>query len=105
MLLVLVLVEKIEMQWWWSWMHMRGGAALGRTIEVCCWWWCRREFNGNLVEYFTSLQAKLHLDNIQDDQSWVFSETVQKFSKITHAASRFSFLVRAVSVVKCLNEL
>ena len=30
-------------------MHMGGGAALGRTIEVCCWWGCRREFNENLV--------------------------------------------------------
>ena len=34
-----------------------------------------------------------------------FSETVQKLSKIIHKATRFSFLVRAVSVVACLNEL
>ena len=39
------------------------------------------------------------------ERSWAFSETVQKISKITHTASRFSFLVRAVSVVECLNEL
>ena len=57
------------------------------------------------MQYFTVFQDKLHLANIQDDQSWAFSETVQKHSKITHTASRFSFLVRAVSVVECLNEL
>ena len=57
------------------------------------------------MRHFTIFQDKLHLVNIQDDQSWAFSETVQKISKITHTASRFSFLVRAVSVVECLNEL
>ena len=57
------------------------------------------------MRYFTIFQDKLHSVNIQDDQSWAFSETVQKISKITHTASRFSFLVRAVSVVKCFNEL
>ena len=57
------------------------------------------------MQYFTIFQNKLHSVNIQDDQSWAFSETVQKISKITHTASRFSFLVRAVSVVECLNEL
>ena len=30
-------------------LHMGDGAALGRTIEVCCWWGCRREYNRNLV--------------------------------------------------------
>ena len=54
---------------------------------------------------FLNFQGKLHSVNIQDDQSWTFSETVQKISKITHTASRFSFLVRAVSVVECLNKL
>ena len=57
------------------------------------------------MQYFPIFQDKLHSVNIQDDQSWAFSETVQKISKITHTASRFSFLVRAVSVVECLNEL
>ena len=57
------------------------------------------------MRYFTIFQDKLHSVNVQDDQSWAFSETVQKISKITHTASRFSFLVRAVSVVECLNEL
>ena len=56
------------------------------------------------MRYFIIFQDKLHLVNIQDDQSCVFSETVQKTSKITHTVSRFSFLVRAVSVVECLNK-
>ena len=56
------------------------------------------------MRYLTIFQDKWHLVNIQDDQSWAFSETAQKISKITHTASRFS-LVRAVSVVECLNEL
>ena len=37
-------------------------------------------------------QDKLHSVNIQDDQSWALSETIPKISKITHMASRFSFL-------------
>ena len=57
------------------------------------------------MRYFTIFQDKLHSVHIQDDQSRAFSETVQKISKITHTASRFSFLVRAVSVGECLNEL
>ena len=57
------------------------------------------------MRYFKIFQDKLHFVNIQDDQSCVFSETVKKISKITHTASWFSFLVRAVSVVECLNEL
>ena len=44
------------------------------------------------MRYFTIFEDKLHSVNIQDDQSWALSETVQKFSKITHTASRFSFL-------------
>ena len=57
------------------------------------------------TRYFKIFQDKLHFVNIQDDQSCGFSETVKKISKITHTASWFSFLVRAVSVVECLNEL
>ena len=34
----------------------------------------------------------------QDDQSWALSETVQNISKITHTASRFSFLLCELSV-------
>ena len=44
------------------------------------------------MQYFTIFQDKLHSVNIQDDQSWAFSETVQKISKITYTASRFSLL-------------
>ena len=34
----------------------------------------------------------MHSVNIQDDQSWALSETIQKISKITYMASRFSLL-------------
>ena len=57
------------------------------------------------MRYVTIFQDKLHSVNNQDDQSWAFSETVQNISKITHTASRFSFLVRDVIAVECLNEL
>ena len=49
----------------------------------------------NRMQYFTVFQDKLHSVNIQDDQSWAFSETVQKISKITYTASRFSLLTSA----------
>ena len=48
------------------------------------------------MRYFTIFQDKLHSVNIQDDQSWVFRETLQKIFKIIYTVSRFSFLVRAV---------
>ena len=57
------------------------------------------------MRYFKIFQDKLHPVNVQDDQSGAFSETVQNISKVSHTASRFSFLVRAVSVVECLKEL
>ena len=43
------------------------------------------------MRYFTIFQDKLHSVNIQDDQSWALSETVQKFPKspIRPAGSRF----------------
>ena len=41
------------------------------------------------MQYFTIFQDKLHLVNIQDDQSRAFSETVQKIFKITYTASQF----------------
>ena len=47
------------------------------------------------MQYFTVFQDKLHSVNIQDDQSLAFSETVQKISKITYTASRFSLLTSA----------
>ena len=31
------------------------------------------------MRYFTIFQDKLHSVNIQDDQSWALSETVQKY--------------------------
>ena len=62
-----------------------------------------------MKQYFLSYRPQTEYGipqffNVQDDQSWAFSETVQKISKITHTVSRFSFLVRAVIVVECLNE-
>ena len=51
------------------------------------------------MQYFTVFEDKLQKANIQDDQSWAFSETVQKISKITYTASRFSLLTRAKFVV------
>ena len=47
------------------------------------------------MQYFTIFQDNLHSVNIQDDQSWAFSEIVQKNSKITYTASRFSLLTSA----------
>ena len=44
------------------------------------------------MQYFTIFQDKLHSVNIQDDQWWAISETVQKISNITYTASRFSLL-------------
>ena len=43
------------------------------------------------MQYFPIFQDKLHSVNIQDDQSWALSETVQKFPKspIRPAGSRF----------------
>ena len=49
------------------------------------------------MQYFTIFRDKLHSVNIQDDQSWAFSENVyrEKISKITYTASRFSLLTSA----------
>ena len=49
------------------------------------------------MQYFTIFRDKLHSVNIQDDQSWAFSENVyrEKISKITYTASRFSHLTSA----------
>ena len=55
---------------------------------------------GQYIRYFTIFQDKLHSVSVQDDQSWAFSETVQKTSKITHTASRFSLLTSAKFAVK-----
>ena len=47
------------------------------------------------MQYFTIFQDKLYSVNIEDDQSWAFSETLQKISKITYTVSRFSLLTSA----------
>ena len=60
------------------------------------------------IQYFTIFQDKLHSVNIQDDQSWAFSKTVQNISKITYKANRFSLLTSSKfsvrAVVECLNK-
>ena len=49
------------------------------------------------MQYFTIFQDKLHLVNIQDDQSWAFSaKPFKKIPKITYTASRFSLLTSAI---------
>ena len=63
---------------------------------------------GQNAVFFSIFQDKVDSVNIQHDQSWAFSKTVQKICKITYTASRFSpltsakFVVRAV--IECLNE-
>ena len=47
------------------------------------------------MQYFTLFRDKLHSVKIHDDQSWAFSETVKKISKITNTASQFSLLTSA----------
>ena len=49
------------------------------------------------MQYFTIFQDKLHSSNIQNrtKHAWAFSKTVQKISKITYRASRFSLLTSA----------
>ena len=49
------------------------------------------------MQYFTIFQDKLHSFNIQNrtTHAWAFGKTVQKISKITYTASRFSLLTSA----------
>ena len=49
------------------------------------------------MQYFTIFQYKLHSFNIQKrtKHAWAFSKTVQKISKITYTANRFSLLTSA----------
>ena len=47
------------------------------------------------MQYFIIFQDNLYSVNIQDDQTWAFSESVKKNSKITFTASRFSLLTSA----------
>ena len=61
--------------------------------------WCETVLfiiqTSNRMQYFTIFQDKLDSVNIQDDQLWAFSETVQKIPKITYTASQFSLLTSA----------
>ena len=57
--------------------------------------------------YFLIFQDKLHSVNIQDDQSWAFSETVQRKFPKSHtrpAGSRFRQIFSANCGPECLNE-
>ena len=56
------------------------------------------------MRQFTIFQDKLHLVNIQDDQSWAFSETLKKFQNHPYGQPVL-ISSAAVSVVECLNEL
>ena len=49
---------------------------------------------------FHCFSKQLYSVNIQDYQSLAFSETLQKISKITHTASRFSAFDKRSSVPK-----
>ena len=67
-------------------------------------------YNSDLgkMQYFPIFQDKLHSVNIQDDQSWAFSQTVQNISKITYTVNRFSLLTSSKfserAVVACSNK-
>ena len=49
------------------------------------------------MQYVSAFQDILHSFNIQNrtKHAWAFSKTVQKISKITYTASRFSLLTSA----------
>ena len=57
------------------------------------------------MQYFTIFQDKLHSVNIQDNQSWAFSETVQKVYKITYTASQFSLSTGTKFAVRVVVEV
>ena len=59
----------------------------------------------NRMQYFTIFEDKLYSANIQDDQSWTFSETVQKISKITYTTNRFSLLTSAKVTVRTVSSV
>ena len=54
---------------------------------------------------FHCFSKQLYSVNIQDDQSLAFSETVQKISKITYTASRFSAFDKRSSVWMNINRV
>ena len=54
------------------------------------------------MQYFTIFFSRQIASVIsQDDQSWAFSETVQKISKVTYTASRFSQFWQICSASYC----
>ena len=55
------------------------------------------------MRYFTIFQDKLHSVNIQYDQSWAWAKPFKNFQN--HPYGQLVLIVRAVSVVECLNEL
>ena len=57
------------------------------------------------MPYFTIFQDKLHSVNIQDDQSWAFSETNEKNYKIAYMASQFSLLTSAKFAVPAVSSI
>ena len=48
------------------------------------------------MQYFTIFQDKLHSVNIQDNQSWAFSETVQKFPRSPYGQPVLTFDERQI---------
>ena len=66
--------------------HLRWNSTMRRCIY-------HTDLGQNAV--FHCFSKQLYSVNIQDDQSLAFSETVQKISKITYTASRFSLLASA----------
>ena len=60
------------------------------------------------MQYFTVFQDKLHSANIQDDQSWAFTETVQKkFQNHLYGKQVLTFDKRQIcsaSRVECLSK-
>ena len=66
--------------------HLRWNSTMRRCIY-------HTDLGQNAV--FHCFSKQLYSVNIQDDQSLAFSETVQKISKITYTASRFSLLTSA----------
>ena len=72
--------------------HMRGESTIYHT-----------DLGQNTV--FHNFLRQIALSQFSGRSIVDFSETVQKLSKIIHTATRFSILVRAVSVVECLSEL
>ena len=57
------------------------------------------------MRYFTIFQDKLHSVSVQDDQSWAFSETVQKNFQNHPYGQPVLISSASCQVVEYLNEL